>query len=343
MVFKACMRSLIAAAALTVAIAPGRAQSVADFYKGKTVDLYIGDSVGGAYDLYARMIARHLGKHIPGNPTVLPKNMEGAGSLRLANWLYNVAPKDGSAMGIIGRGTGFDPLLGNTKAQFDASKFTWIGSANNEVSICVAWAGSGITKFEDMMTKELVVGGTSSSADTDQFPKIVNGVLGTKMKVVTGYPGGNEVGLAMEPGQLQGRCGWSWSSVKSTHQKWIDEKKFTILVQLALEKHPDLPNVPLVIDLAKTDEQRQILKLIFARQVMGRPFLAPPGIPKDRVDALRKAFMDTMTDKEFLADTTKAQMEITPVSGADLEKLVKEVYATPKELADKAASFIARK
>lgn len=339
MVLKAC----IAAAALTVAVAPGRAQSVADFYKGKTLDLYIGYSVGGAYDLYARMISRHLGKHIPGNPTVLPKNMEGAGSLRLANWLYNVAPKDGSAMGIIGRGTGFDPLLGNTKAQFDASKFTWIGSANNEVSICVAWTGSGITKFEDMMTKELVVGGTSSSADTDQFPKIVNGVLGTKMKVVTGYPGGNEVGLAMERGEVQGRCGWSWSSVKSTHQKWIDEKKFTILVQLALEKHPDLPNVPLVIDLAKTDEQRQILKLIFARQVMGRPFLAPPGLPKDRVDALRKAFMDTMKDPEFVADTSKAQMEITPVSGADLEKLVKEVYATPKELADKAASFIARK
>ena len=341
--FKACMRGLIAAAALAIAVAPGRAQSVADFYKGRTVDLYIGYSVGGAYDLYARMVARHLGKNIPGNPTVLPKNMEGAGSLRLANWLYNVAPKDGLAMGIIGRGTGFDPLLGNTKAQFDASKFAWIGSANNEVSICVAWTGSGITKFEDMMTKELVVGGTSSSADTDQFPKIVNGVLGTKMKVVTGYPGGNEVGLAMERGEVQGRCGWSWSSVKSTHQKWIEEKKFTTLVQLALEKHPDLPDIPLVIDLAKTDEQRQILKLIFARQVMGRPFLAPPGVPKDRVDALRKAFMDTMTDKEFLADTGKAQMEITPVSGENLEKLVKEVYATPKELADRAASFIARK
>ncbi len=211
------MHGLIAAATLVVAVAPGRAQSVADFYKGKTVDLYIGYSVGGAYDLYARMIARHLGKHIPGNPTVLPKNMEGAGSLRLANWLYNVAPKDGSAMGIIGRGTGFDPLLGNTKAQFDASKFTWIGSANNEVSICVAWAGRGITKFENMMTKELVVGGTSSSADTDQFPKIVNGVLGTKMKVVTGYPGGNEVGLAMERGEVQGRCGDQAAHARSKH------------------------------------------------------------------------------------------------------------------------------
>ena len=163
------------------------------------------------------------------------------------------------------------------------------------------------------------------------------------MKVVTGYPGGNEVGLAMERGEVQGRCGWSWSSVKSTHQKWIDDKKFTILVQLALEKHPDLPDVPLVIDLAKTDEQRQILRLIFARQVMGRPFLAPPGMPPTAPTALRKAFMDTMKDKEFLADTEKAQMEITPVSGEKLDELVNEIYATPKELAEKAAAFIARK
>ena len=343
MVFAALTRGLMAAAFLFAVVPSGHAQSPAEFYKGRTVDLYIGYSVGGAYDLYARMLARHIGKHIPGNPNVVPKNFEGAGSLRLANWLYNVGPKDGLAFGIIGRGTGFDPLLGNNKAQYDATKFTWIGSANNEVSICVAWAGSGVTKFEDLLTKELVVGGTSSSADTDQFPKIVNGVLGTKMKVVTGYPGGNEVGLAMERGEVQGRCGWSWSSVKSTHQKWIDDKKFSILVQLALDKHPDLPDVPLVIDLAKTDEQRQILKLIFARQVMGRPFLAPPGLPQDRAAALRKAFMDTMKDKDFLADTAKAQMEITPVSGEALEKLVKDVYATPKELAQKAGDFITRK
>jgi tripartite-type tricarboxylate transporter receptor subunit TctC len=337
------MRGVAAAVLLAAAASAAGAQGAAAFYKGKSVDLYIGYSAGGAYDLYARMIARHIGKHIPGNPTVLPRNMEGAGSLRLANWLYNVAPKDGTALGTIGRGTGFDPLLGNKAAQFDAAKFTWIGSANNEVSVCVAWNGSGITRFEDLKTRELVVGGTSSSADTDQFPKIVNGVLGTKMKVVTGYPGGNEVGLAMERGEVQGRCGWSWSSVKSTHQKWIDEKKFNILVQLALDKHPDLPHVPLVIDLAKSEEQQRILRLIFARQVMGRPFLAPPGVPPERTAALRKAFMDTMADKEFLADTEKAQLEITPVPGDRVEQLVKDIYATPKELADKAASLIARK
>jgi tripartite-type tricarboxylate transporter receptor subunit TctC len=318
----------------------GWAQSPAEFYKGKNIDLLIGYSVGGAYDLYARLLARHLGKYIPGNPTVLPKNMEGAGSLRLANWIYNVAPKDGSAFGIIGRGTGFDPLLGNKSAQFDGPKFTWIGSANNEVSICVAWQTTGITKFEDLLTKELVVGGTSASADTDQFPRITNAVLGTKMRIITGYPGGNEVGLAMERGEVQGRCGWSWSSVKSTHQQWYDQKKINVLVQLALSKHPELPNVPLIIDLAKTDEQRQILKLIFARQVMGRPFLAPPGIPAERAAVLRKAFVDTMKDKDFLGDAEKAHMEITPVPGDQLEALVKEIYATPSEISQKAAALL---
>jgi tripartite-type tricarboxylate transporter receptor subunit TctC len=330
---------MIAAACVAPPVS-ARAQSPAEFYKGKNIDLYIGYSVGGGYDLYARLLARHMGRHIPGNPTIVPKNMEGAGSLRLANWLYNVAPKDGTAFGTIGRGTGFDPVLGNKSAQFDGPKFTWIGSANNEVSICVAWYTTGITKFEDLQTKELVVGGTSSSADTDQFPKIVNGVLGTKMRVITGYPGGNDVGLAMERGEVQGRCGWSWSSVKSTHQQWYDQKKITVLVQLALAKHPELPNVPLVTDLAKTDEQRQVLKLIFARQVMGRPFLAPPGVPANRVAALRKAFMDTMADKEFLSEADKSQMEITPVPGEKIETLVREVYATSPEIAQKAAALL---
>ena len=335
------LRRCSGAGLLLVAACSGAfAQSPADFYKGKNVDLYIGYSVGGAYDLYARMLARHMGKHIPGNPNVLPKNMEGAGSLRLANWLYNVAPKEGTAFGIIGRGTGFDPLLGNNAAKFDATKYTWIGSANNEVSVCVAWNTSPIRKFEDMLTQELIVGGTSTSADTDQFPRITNGVLGTRMKVVTGYPGGNEVGLAMERGEVQGRCGWSWSSVKSTHQRSIDEKKFTILVQLGLDKHPDLPDVPLILDFAKSDEQRQILRLIFARQAMGRPFVGPPNIPPERAKALRDAFMATMQDKDFLADTAKAQMEITPVDGEKVQALVKEIYATPSDVVQKATSML---
>jgi tripartite-type tricarboxylate transporter receptor subunit TctC len=312
------------------------AQNAADFYKNRSLDLYIGYSAGGAYDFYARVIARHMGPHIPGNPTLVPRNMEGAGSLRLANWLYRVAPQDGSTFGTFGRGLAFDPLLIGKGDQFDAVKFGWIGSANNEVSVCVAMKDSGITKFEDLFTKELAVGGTGTSADTDQFPRVLNGILGTHFKIIEGYPGGNDVVFAMERGEVQGRCGWSWSSVKSTHKSWIDEKKMIVLVQLSLNRHPELPDVPLVTDFAKTDEQRQIMKMIFARQVMGRPYAAPPNLPPERLAALRQAFMDTMHDKDFLAEAEKTDLEINPVSGADVEQLVKDVYATPPDIVAKA-------
>ena len=331
---------LLTFAPTSLAQSAAYAQSPAEFYKGRNVELYIGYSVGGAYDLYARVLARHLGKHIPGSPTIIPKNMEGAGSLRLANWLYNVGAKDGTVLATIGRGTAFDPLLGSKGAQFRADKFTRIGSANNAVSVCVAWKTSGDTGFEDTLSKELIVGGTGQAADTDQFPRILNGVLGTKFRIVTGYPGGNDVTLAMERGEVKGRCGWSWSSVLSTHKRWIEDKSISVLVQLSLNKHPDLPNVPLVMDFAKTEDQQQMFKLIFARQVMGRPYLAPPDVPKDRAEALRKAFIDTMKDNEFLADAEKSQLEINPVDGAEVERLVKELYQTPKPLADKAAQLI---
>lgn len=316
------------------------AQTPAEFYKGKVVELYIGYSVGGGYDLYARVLARHIGKHIPGNPTVIPKNMEGAGSLRLANWLAQVAPKDGSVFGTVGRGVPFDPLLGLPGTQFKGTEFSWIGSANNEVSICASWGTSKITKIEDVFTKQMVIGGTGPSDDTVQFPQVLNGVLGTKFKIVSGYPGGNDVVLAMERGEVEGRCGWSWSTILATHADWVKEKKIHILVQLALEKSSDLPNVPLIADMAKTTEQKQIIKLIFARQVVGRPYIAPPGIPKDRLAALRKAFMDTMTDKDFLADAEKSKLEISPVSGDKVESLVKEVYETPADVAKKTNALL---
>jgi tripartite-type tricarboxylate transporter receptor subunit TctC len=332
--------AVLACAATSLVQPIAYAQSPADFFKGRNIELYIGYSVGGAYDLYARVLARHLGKHIPGNPTIVPRNMEGAGSLRLANWLYNVGAKDGTVFATIGRGTAFDPLLGSKAAQFDGNKFTWIGSANNEVSICVSWKTSGITKLEDLLTKELVIGGTGPAADTDQFPKILNGVLGTKFKLVAGYPGGNDVTMAMERGEVMGRCGWSWSSVLATHKRWIDDKSINILLQLSLNKHPDLPDIPLAMDYAKTEEAQQIFKLIFARQVIGRPFMAPPNVPKDRAEALRKAFMDTMTDPDFLADAAKTKLEINPVAGGAVERLVKEVHQFPKAIADKAGEYI---
>ncbi|HEU4359591.1 MAG TPA: tripartite tricarboxylate transporter substrate-binding protein [Xanthobacteraceae bacterium] len=321
-------------------ISHAHAQDPASFYKGKTIDLYIGYSAGGGYDVYARALARHMGRFIPGDPTIVPKNMPGAGSLVLANWLYNVAPKDGSAFGMIGRGTAFDPLLGSTKAQFDAAKFNWIGSMNDEVSVCVAWHTSGIAKLQDVTQKELTVGGTGPAADTDQFPKVLNATIHTKFKIIPGYPGGNDIDLAMERGEVMGRCGWSWSSVVATHKRWIDDKKINILVQLSLTKHADLPNVPLVMDFAKTDEERQIFKLVFARQPMGRPFLAPPGVPADRTATLRKAFMDAMKDPGFLAEAEKMQLEIDPVSGDAVQAIVRDVYQTPKSIAAAVADMV---
>src|SRR5437588_5579804 len=291
------------------------AQDPLSFYKGKTVDLYVGYSAGGGYDVYARALARHIGRFIPGNPTIVPKNMPGAGSLVLANWLYNVAPKDGSAFGMIGRGTAFDPLLGSTKAQFDPVKFNWIGSMNDEVSVCVAWHTSGIAKLEQVVQNELTVGRTGPAADTDQFPKVLNATIRTKFKIIPGYPGGNDIDLAMERGKVMGRCGWSWSSVIATHKSWIDEKKVSVLVQLSLTRHPDLPNVPLIMDLTKSEEERRMFKLVFARQPMGRPFLAPPGLPPARAATLRAAFMATMKDAAFLAEADKMKLEINPVSG----------------------------
>jgi tripartite-type tricarboxylate transporter receptor subunit TctC len=330
----------LAAITILAATLPGRAQTPADFYRGKAIELYISSSVGGGYDAYARVLARHISRFIPGNPVVVPKNMEGAGGLRLANFLYNAAPKDGTTFATIYRGTMFDPLLGGKGAQFDATKFTYIGSANNEVSVCVAWHTTGIVKYEQVLAQELLVGASGFSADTYQFPKIANGVLGTRFKMVTGYPGGNDIDLAMERREVQGRCGWSWTSLKATHQSWINEKKVNILFQMGLTKHPDLPDVPLIVDLADSAEGRAILELIFARQVMAWPYLVPPDIPKDRAEALRAAFVNTMIDRDFRADAEKSMLEIRPVAGEDVQKLVAQVYATPPAIAQRAADIL---
>ncbi|MEE8439228.1 MAG: hypothetical protein V3S07_06535 [Micropepsaceae bacterium] len=320
---------------------PGNAQSVEEFYEDNVLSLYIGFSVGGGYDAYGRILSRHIGKHLPGNPTVVPINMEGAGSLKLANWLYNAAPQDGSAIGIISRGVPFEPLVGNpVSALFDASQYTWIGSTTDEVSVCATWERTGITRFEQLFEKELIVGGTGSGADADVFPKIIKGVLGAKLRLVSGYPGGNDIEFAMERGEVDGRCGWSWSSIVATKQQWLDDGSINILVQLALHKHPDLPDVPLIMDLARTEEERAIFRLIFVRCVLGRPFLGPPNIPADRVAALRAAFDATMEDPEFLAEAMRARLEITPIAGEELQQLVADVYASPPEIVAKTREYL---
>jgi hypothetical protein len=313
--------------AVLAASVPAQAQSVADFYRGKSIEVLI-------------MLSRHMGRHIPGNPVLVPKNMAGGGGIRATNYLYNAAPKDGLAFAVINRGVPFEPLLGNKAAQFDATRLQWIGSTNDEVSICAAWHTTGVERYQQVLERELVVGASGIGADTYQFPKIANGVLGTKFKMVTGYPGGNDIDLAMERQEVQGRCGWSWSSVKATHPTWLPEKKFNILFQMGLSKHPELPDIPLILDLAKSDEDRAILKLIFGRQVMAWPFATPPGVPQDRVDALRAAFDKTMHDKDFLADAAKAKFEIRPVTGLQIQRLVQEAYTTPAPLVRKVVELL---
>jgi tripartite-type tricarboxylate transporter receptor subunit TctC len=329
--------TLIAVTLLSLAAA---AQESAASFKRRTIDLYTGYTVGGGYDLYTRLLARHIGKHLPGNPTVVAKNMEGAASLRLANWLASAAPKDGTAFGTIGRGTALDPLLGQPGAQFDGTKFNFIGSMNDEVSICVAWHTVPFKTFDDVMQREFLVGGTGPGDDTIQFPRVLVGVLGAKLKIIAGYPGGNDAVLAMERGELQGRCGWSYSSVKAAHPDWLTEKKITILLQFGLAKHPELPEVPLITELARNEDQLRLLRFVFARQVMGRPYLAPPGVPPAIVAALRLAFMATMSDPEFLADAERGKFEINPVPGERIQQLVAELYKTPRELTKRLADML---
>lgn len=316
------------------------AQSGADFYRGKTVDLMIGYGVGGGYDVYGRAIARYLGKYIPGNPQMVVRNMDGAGGLRLANHMYQIAPRDGSVIATTGRSAAFDPLFGNKAAQFDGSKFEWIGSANSEVSLCVALKESGVTRFEDLFKKELVIAGTAAANDTDQIPKVINSLLGTKFKLTTGYPTGNGVNLSIERRETFGRCGWSWSSIKATHNHWIESGELVPLVQVAVSKHQDLPHVPLIADMAQTEEQKRILRVLFASQLLGRPFFTAPGVPAERVEILRKAFIDTLNDRDFLDEAERAKLEITAVTGAAVQDLVNEIYSTPKEIADKAGALL---
>ncbi|MGE5539041.1 MAG: Bug family tripartite tricarboxylate transporter substrate binding protein [Gemmatimonas sp.] len=317
---------------LCVGSMPASAQSAADFYKDKKVDLLIGYSAGGGYDVYARMIARYWGNHIPGNPQFVPRNKPGAGSLLVTNELYNIAPKDGSVIGTFARGAPLEAFFGNPAAKYDPVKLGWIGSANNEVSVCAIMNRVPIKSTEEFMAKEIVLGGTGPGADTDLFPMLMNNVLGTKFKLISGYPGGNDINLAMERGEVNGRCGWSWSSVVSTRPQWLKDGTIQITAQIALEKHPDLPNVPLVLDLAKTPRDRAILEVVFSGQPMGRPYAAPPGLQPERLKLLRDSFMATMKDPAFLAEAEKAQLEITPVDGDAIDKIMAKTSAQPKDI-----------
>jgi tripartite-type tricarboxylate transporter receptor subunit TctC len=317
-----------------------RADDVAAFYKDRSVALIVGYSVGGGYDLYARLVARYLGAHIPGQPTLVPQNMPGAGSLKAAEYLYAVAPKTGAVIGTMGRSMGVEPLLG--RAHYDGTRFTWLGSVTDEASLCVTWHSAAVKSWTDLLTTEATFGGNGPGSDPDMFALLLKNLFGAKIKLVTGYPGSNDITLAMERGEIDGYCGMSVSSLKSRHPSWLADKQLNFLVQAALRKHPDFPDVPLLSDIAKTPEERQIVRLVAASQEMARPFLAPPDLPADRAAALRAGFDATMRDPEFLAEARRLELEVNPVDGAAIASLLAELYATPKDVVAKATRAIAK-
>jgi tripartite-type tricarboxylate transporter receptor subunit TctC len=319
---------------------PAAAQSVPDFYRGRTVTLLVGYSTGGGYDTYARILARHMGRHIPGTPTIVVQNAPGAGSMRAANTIYNVAPKDGSTIGMFGRGIALEPLIGTSPAQFEATKFTWLGSGADEAAVVVIRSEAGIKTWSDMVSKPFTVGGEGTGSDPDVYALMLKNVFGVKLKLVSGYPGTTEMALAIERGEVDGRASWSWSSLKSLKPEWLSQNKVVTPIQLNLAKSPDLPETPLIGDYATTERQRQIMKLVLSRQTMGRPFVAPPGIPAERAAALRAAFDETMQDPEFLAEAKARGQEVNPVSGTAIDNLLAELYATPKDVTEETKRAI---
>jgi len=313
------------------------AAGVEDFYKGKTVSMLIGYSVGGGYDLYGRLVARHMSKYIPGKPTIVPQNLTGAGSLRAASFLYSAAPKDGSVIATFGRTIATTPLLMPTSTPFDATKLNWLGSVTNEVSLCLTWSASPVKVWQDALDRPITMGGEGSGADPDVYALIYKNVFGAKWKLITGYHGTNDIMLAMERGEVDGLCGVSWSTLKSRRPEWLAEKKINIINQAALKKQPELPDVPLALDLTQDREKLQMIKLFLDSQEMARPFAAPPGIPADRKAALVAAFEQTMRDPAFLSEAQKQSMDVNPLSAKAMDELVAELYATPKPVIEKAA------
>jgi tripartite-type tricarboxylate transporter receptor subunit TctC len=334
-------RLAAAAVAFICAGTQTQAQTVSDFYRGRTVNLVIGYAPGGGYDLYARTLARHISRHIPGNPTIVVQNMPGAGSIKAANYLYTIAPKDGSAFGGFSRGAFLDPLLGRSDGtQFDAPKFGWLGSISNEVGVCAFRAALGIKSWSDMRTKPFIIGSTGAGADSDVFPTVLRKMFKLPMKVVAGYASAAEVVVAIKRNEVDGRCGWSWSSLISWNRDMYEGKQLDVVLQLAAQKLDELAQVPLITDVAETDEQRTALRLIVSRQTMARPYVMPPGVPVDRLQALRAAFDATLKDPAFLADAKKQDLEVRPISGADADALIREVYATPPAIVKLAVDYM---
>jgi tripartite-type tricarboxylate transporter receptor subunit TctC len=333
------LRAVLALAGLGLAALSAQADPVADFYHGKTINLIIGTSTGNDYDFRARLLARHMSRHIPGEPTIIPQNMPGVGGVKAANYLASIAPHDGTALHMIMSNMMSSEAVGAQGVQFDTRKFFWIGNTTSTPNVMVSWHTSGITSIEQVKTRELIVGAPGGTAGV-VYATVMNKLLGTKLKIVTGYPGGNEVNLALERGEIDGRASNSWAAWKSTHPDWVRDKKIIVLMQVGLKRVPDLPDVPLLLELAGNDTDRQVLTFLSADTAISRSLVAAPDTPPERVAALRRAFDATMKDPEFLAEAEKSQMEMEPMSGEEAQKIADSIVNTPPAVVARAKALL---
>jgi tripartite-type tricarboxylate transporter receptor subunit TctC len=332
---RSALTAALAMPIMAAATVPAAAESVADFYRGKTIQMIVGVSAGGDYDLRARLLARHLSKHIPGNPKIVPQNMLGAGGLVAANWMANVAPKDGTALLAISSNLPVAQAIGLDGVKYDVRKFSYIGNTTDSPNVINSWHTTGVTRIEQVMQKELVVGATGRSSGSYYYPAALNAFAGTKFKVVFGYRGGADVNIAMERGEVGGRGSNLWASWQSTRPQWLAEKKIHMLVQIGLKRHRDLKDVPLMQELVKSELHKQIMTFISADTAIARSIVTTPGVPADRVAALRKAFDAAMKDPELLKEAAQAKQDISPDSGAEAQEIANSIAnASPAVVAE---------
>jgi len=342
-----CVRIAALAAVWLIAGADGvvAQDAVEAFYKGKQISLVVGSSPGGGYDTYARLVARHFSDAMPGHPTVVVQNMSGAGSNRAAGYIYAVAPKDGTAIGAIFPGAVLQPLLSDVPVPHDPSKLVYVGSANSDVYVCYIRSDAPVQTYKDLLDKELIVGASNPGATTYDLPLLLNNILGTRFKIVTGYPGSREITIALERGEVQGACGLGWTGIEVLHPDWFKEDKVRVLVQLSTKGHVDLNKrgVPRAEELAKTEDDRRVIRLVFSQGIFGRPYVLPPGVPAERVAALRKAFVDTLNNQALRAEADRMQLDVDAMAGDELQKLVADLYATPPHLIERARQALTAK
>ena len=327
--------SVVAAAMLAASPAAAQTDTI-----DKPVTTYVAGTAGGGIDLLGRALARHMGKYIPGNPNMVVQDMPGAGGIRAANFIAESAPRDGTAIGTFAGGPILEPLIGARNPGYDMSKFTWIGTVSKDVGVCIADARTPFKTIEDVRNKEMVVAGTGAGSETDTYPVILNAVLGTKFKLVTGYLGTKETVMAIENGEAQGRCSFAYSALKMTRPDWIRDKKINILFQLGLTKGRDLPDVPLALDYVKNDDDRQLLELMMGSMAVARPFMAPPGLSPARAATLRRAFDATMKDPAFLAEAQQMSLDVEPTTGEEAQQIVAKMYATPPAVIERAKKLL---